>query len=215
MKSKKTLLLLLTLAIFGSACSTKKQTEVIGEETAKEEEALLLVDNYEADELFELDGQALDFENTMEEEPLFAEEPMAPVQEMAPAMSSPMITSTNSYTVVEGDTLMYIAYKMYGDYRMWKSIADLNGMNGSTAVLRKGDVINVDASRVRPMPFIDGTPYLIRSGDTLGKISNEQYGTTQRWEDLWKHNAEMIRDPNIIFAGFQMYLLPDGSVAYN
>lgn len=211
MKSKKSLLLLLSLAIFGSACSSKNQTQVIGEETAKEEEALLLVDNYEADELFEIDGQALDFDNTAEE-PVFAEQMM----EKAPAMiEQPMIGAQNSYTVVEGDTLMYVSYKMYGDYRLWKSLADLNGMGPGQTTLKTGDVIMVDASRVRPMPFMNGAPYLIRTGDTLGTISSDQYGTSERWRDLWKHNAEMIRDPNVIFAGFQMYLLPDGSVAYN
>jgi len=201
MKSTKTILLILSLAILGSACSSKKRTQVIGNETAKEEETLLLVDNYEADELFEIDVKALDFGDTLFEE--------------QPVMSAPMITSTDSYTVVQGDTLMYIAYKMYGDYKMWNSLARLNGMNGSSTVLRIGDVLKIDASRVRPMPYIEGTPYLIRSGDTLGKISAEQYGTPMRWEALWKHNAGMIQDPNLIFAGFQMYLLPDGTLAFN
>lgn len=200
MKSK-TILTLLLLTLLGSACSLKKkETQVIGEsEGAKEEEALLLVDNYEADELFEIDVKALDFGEEL-------------YQEERNPLNQPMI-STNSYTVVEGDTLMYVAYKMYGDYRMWRSIASINNMSGSQTVLRTGATLNIDSSRVRPMPYIDGKPYVIRIGDTLGKISSEQYGSPQRWEALWKHNAEMIRDPNMIFAGFQMYLLPDGSIA--
>lgn len=204
MKSK-TILTLLLITVLGSACSMKKkETQVIGDnEVAKEEEALLLVDNYEADELFEIDAQALDFGDEL------AEEQSAPIMETQP------IISTNSYTVVEGDTLMYVAYKMYGDYKMWRSIASMNGMGSSQTNLQTGAVLQIDSSKVRPMPFIDGTPYLIRGGDTLGKISIQQYGNPQRWEALWKHNAEMIQDPNVIFAGFQMYLLPDGSIAAN
>ena len=51
----------------------------------------------------------------------------------------------------------------------------------------------------------DGNPYLIKSGDTLGKISNTTYGTIKYWKNIWNNNKPLIKDPNKIFAGFTIY----------
>ena len=56
-----------------------------------------------------------------------------------------------------------------------------------------------------------GDPYLIKLGDTLGLISKSKYGTVKKWRSIWDNNKPMIRDPNLIFAGFTLYTPADSS----
>lgn len=131
------------------------------------------------------------------------------------AMTAPVIETTGNmgtYTVESGDTLMLVAFKIYGDYRKWREIARHNpSINGQR--LTAGTVLSYDM----PMQRFDwspkGQPYLVKSGDTLGTISNDKYGTTKRWRDIYNNNQPMIRDPNLIFAGFTLYYQPDRDVA--
>jgi nucleoid-associated protein YgaU len=58
-----------------------------------------------------------------------------------------------------------------------------------------------------------GSPYLIRTGDTLGKISKNVYQTMTKWKMLWENNRPMIKDPNKIFAGFTIYYVDGREVA--
>jgi resuscitation-promoting factor RpfA len=44
----------------------------------------------------------------------------------------------------------------------------------------------------------DGGDYTVQSGDTLGKIADQQ-GVS--WRALWRVNADEISDPNMIFVG--------------
>ena len=46
-------------------------------------------------------------------------------------------------------------------------------------------------------------------------ISKKKYGTPVRWKSIWDNNKPMIKDPNLIFAGFTLYYIPDNSVALN
>ena len=50
----------------------------------------------------------------------------------------------------------------------------------------------------------------LRTGDTLGKISNNVYGTFSKWQSIWNNNRPLIKDPNKIYAGFTLYYLEDG-----
>jgi len=55
----------------------------------------------------------------------------------------------------------------------------------------------------------NGEKYLIKVGDTLGLISNEVYGTKAKWKKLWENNRQLIKNPNRIFAGFNLYYVPE------
>lgn len=105
------------------------------------------------------------------------------------------------YTVQKNETLMMIAFKLYGDYGKWK---ELSALNGKTAVVAGTQIkYNKPSDEFNWAP--DGNPYLIKSGDTLGTISDTTYGTTKHWKDIWQNNKPLIRDPNKIFAGFTIY----------
>ena len=108
------------------------------------------------------------------------------------------------YQVQQGDTLMLIAFKIYGDYRKWKEIHELNAeqLKSKLSQGMKLSYYVVDRSHHwKP----DGTAYLVKKGDTLQSISMEKYGTTRKWKRIYANNRPVIRDPNSIFAGFTIY----------
>ena len=118
------------------------------------------------------------------------------------------------YTVEENDSLMLISYKIYGDYLRWRELLRSNpGLSQDD--LKAGTKIQYMAPAT---PFNDtrkGLPYLILKGDTLGIISGKVYGTSQKWKALWNNNRSLIKDPNLIFAGFTLYYLEKSTLASN
>ncbi|MAZ49263.1 MAG: hypothetical protein CME65_11935 [Halobacteriovoraceae bacterium] len=116
------------------------------------------------------------------------------------------VDSSGTYTVQQGETLMLIAFKIYGDYGRWRELARLNsGKLGSRYTVSQGTVITYNPP-VEPFQWSPtGNPYLIKNGDTLGTISSDTYGTTKYWRNIWKNNTPLIKDPNKIFAGFTIY----------
>ncbi|MBG60189.1 MAG: hypothetical protein CME67_06315 [Halobacteriovoraceae bacterium] len=151
-----------------------------------------------------------DFANSevaVQEEPAFIQE--QPVQEPVIADNSAVeITPTagiGTYTVKENETLMMIAFNLYGDYAKWKEIAQMNSdvLNGNQVAVGTELKYNMPAE-----PFIfnpSGNPYLVKQGDYLGKVSHNTYGTSKHWKAIWDNNKPLIKDPNVIFAGFTIY----------
>lgn len=110
------------------------------------------------------------------------------------------------YSSVEGDTLMFIAFKIYGDYAKWKDIHSLNPkIKGK---IKEGTVVRYRAPLEKFIWEPKGLPHVIRSKDTLGLISKDKYGTEKRWKDIFDNNRPMIKNPNLIFAGFTLYYIP-------
>lgn len=112
------------------------------------------------------------------------------------------------YQVQSGDTLMMIGFKLFGDYRTWKQLKEWNKL--SSMELRKGMML-----KYRPMlneSFSwrpNGEPHLVKKGEYLGSISFDKYGTSRRWKEIFENNQPLLRDPNLIFAGFTIYYVPD------
>jgi nucleoid-associated protein YgaU len=166
---------------------------------------------------------------------IIAEETTAPAPELATAtqeqvdeiisaatnQATPVIDNTEVdkptgqiekrvYTVKKDETLMLIAFKIYGDYSRWKELRDLNKSKLINGILvRNGTNIDymTDGTEFQWQPR--GNPHLIKGGETLGIISKEYYGTLKRWRDLWENNKPMIKDPNRIYAGFTLYYVPN------
>lgn len=136
----------------------------------------------------------------------------------APAEAAPVATKTKSadqsksgsfeYSVKPGQTLMQVAYDVYGDIYKWKHVLEMNQdkIKNPTA-LSPGLVLMVDQNPKENISNTDGTPYLIKHGDTLVLISDDVYGTTRKWQKIWNNNKKLIRDPNKIYAGFYLYYL--------
>lgn len=91
---------------------------------------------------------------------------------------------------------MLMAFKIYGDYEKWRSIAKLNAdLLDENYRLEVGMMIKYK----RPKdPFKwdpKGSPYLIKRGDTLQKVSYFAYQTYRRWVKIWKNNVPLIKAP--------------------
>ena len=115
-----------------------------------------------------------------------------------------------TYKVQSGDTMMMIAFKIYGDYRKWK---DLRAWNKDIKKVKEGVELKyqVPDSRFGWVP--NGLPYLVKTGDTLQVVSMDKYGTTRKWKAIYNNNRPLIRDPNLIFAGFTIYYQPTRELA--
>ncbi|MBC7711984.1 MAG: LysM peptidoglycan-binding domain-containing protein [Rhizobacter sp.] len=115
-----------------------------------------------------------------------------------------------TYKMQKGDTLMMVSFKIYGDYRKWK---DIKSWNKNIKKYHEGVELKyqVPDSKFGWMP--SGLPYLVKSGDTLQIISMEKYSTTRKWKSIYNNNRPLIRDPNLIFAGFTIYYQPTRELA--
>ncbi len=207
------ILLLLALLTLGVSCSSKRKkdnaakTADISQEVSAED-ADFIVDSEDEDLLLD-DGSVGAVEEVAMSESTEPSLLLAEESPMATADSSMSIVG-GQYTVEKGDTLMWIAFKLYGDYRKWHHLSSLNG-NLSAGNLATGMTINHDSAGFSYNP--QGLPHLIKVGESLGSISGEKYGTDKRWKEIWENNKVMIIDPNVIFAGFTLHYLPDRDIA--
>ena len=119
-------------------------------------------------------------------------------------------SNMEKYQMQKGDTLMMVAFKIYGDYRKWK---DLKKWNPRVNNFKMGTDISYYVPEKSFGWLPSGEPYLVKTGDTLQVISMEKYGTTRKWKRIYKHNEPLIRNPNLIFAGFTLYYLPQRELA--
>lgn len=178
-----------------------------GAEAAVDAEEPIVADGAEsavADEPVELSGS-----EAVTAEPVVAESH----ESAAPVMIDNTIGSGSekTYTVQKNETLMMVAFKLYGDYGKWKELANYNRdvLKGSTFV-RNGMNLKYMAPAEEFVWNPQGLPYLIRTGDTLGGISTNVYQTSKKWKMIWDNNRPLIKDPNRIFAGFTLYYLENG-----
>lgn len=178
-------LIIFGLLIGTSACSSKKSKE-----EPKEAPSEAVVE--QNTEEFNIDDIA---ESTPQQPEV--------VQE-TPSLSGGPI---EAYTVEQGDTLMLISFKIYGDYRRWRELANQNA-GVDLKKLKAGTVLNYVAPEKKFVWNPEGLPHLIRKNETLGSISSDKYGTTKKWKDIWNNNKPMIIDPNLIFEGFTLYYKP-------
>ena len=135
------------------------------------------------------------------------------VEEALPEIKTEVATSNydeagtiKTYRVQKGETLMQVAFKLYGDISKWKEIKSLNNDK-----LTNNSSLKTNAElkyRAPAAPFVwnpTGTPYLIKNGETLGTISNTVYSTPKKWKAIWENNKPLIQNPNVIYAGFTLY----------
>jgi nucleoid-associated protein YgaU len=206
---------LVLIALTTVACSGSKSAQKVEEETPQIE--LSSTDDFAenpseenaVEDTTTEDTPSESTENTEEvvinnNEPLVQE---SSLENPAPAISSGG-GSEKQYTVQKNETLMMIAFKIYGDYRRWKEIANINtgSLNGNSTV-KSGMVLNYIAPSEEFVWNPQGNPYLIKTGDTLGTISKQVYTTKSKWKLLWENNRPLIKDPNKIYAGFTIYYL--------
>lgn len=113
------------------------------------------------------------------------------------------------YIVQSDDTLMFIAFKIYGDYRRWKDLVKLNPrLSRVNLNVHENEKIKFEIPNEMFITEPLGEPYVIKSGDTLASISYLVYKTHKRWDEIYQNNRQLIRRPDLIFAGFTIYYAP-------
>lgn len=152
---------------------------------------------------------------TLEEEVAKEAEPEAPpvtTPESAPTTTEspppPLEASpaTARYTVQSGDTLMKIAFHIYGDIEKWKDLFESNREK-----LKQANKLTAEMELVYQAPSApfqlekNGDPFLIKKGHTLALIAEEIYAKRSKWKKLYENNRQLIKDPNHIYAGFYIY----------
>lgn len=145
------------------------------------------------------------------------EEALPEIKEEAPVMEerNPNAGRMMSYTVQKGETLMQIAFKLYGDLGKWKDLKEMNRDSLSkNSALRSGMKLKYAAPEKEFVWNPEGTPYMIKNGETLGIISSNVYQTPKKWKKLWENNKPLIKNPNVIFAGFTLYYKSEGMANY-
>ena len=132
-----------------------------------------------------------------------------------PVSETPEATDGVRYKVKRGDTLMKVAFENYGDLYRWKEIYESNRSRiqdpnhvppGTQLILNGAGMVTIERN---------GDKYLIKHGDTLGIISDDVYGTRQKWKKLWENNRQLIKDPNKIYAGFYLYYQPESRLTHD
>ena len=195
-------LVLLSLSLVG--CSGSKSAKPVSQETPQ-------IELSDADEFIENPNEqpAATEEITASEEPVVAEAGELDME--SPVVDNSMAGSEQTYTVQKNETLMMIAFKLYGDYGKWKTLANYNRekLKGST-VVTNGMQLKYMAPAEAFVWNPQGLPYLIRTGDTLGTVSKTVYQTPKKWKLIWDNNRPLIKDANKIFAGFTLYYLESG-----
>ena len=191
----KLLILLLSLSFVLASCSGSKSSEDVSEE----EQGIQLSDAEEFTEEEIVEEEIVDGDEEGQTEEVVADNSASNVQIDSDG-------EMQMYTVQKNETLMLISFKLYGDYGKWKQLADWNDgeLNGSTALSSGMSLKYYPASE----DFVwnpEGSPYLIKRGDTLGTISEDTYETNKYWKEIWYNNKPLIKDPNVIFAGFTIY----------
>jgi nucleoid-associated protein YgaU len=97
------------------------------------------------------------------------------------------------------------------NYRQWKSLAAWNGKQYTQGLLEVGTKIKYKGTSFQWRP--KGSPYMIQNGDYLSKIAKKVYDDQSKWKVIWDNNKQMIRFPDLIFAGFTLYYVPKEELA--
>jgi nucleoid-associated protein YgaU len=115
-------------------------------------------------------------------------------------------TPQRTYTVKQGDTLSGIAQTQLGDASRWPEIFVLNRAKISHRDrISPGQVFTLPGpTPMQPRPRL----YTVRDGDTLSKIAQRELGNANRWPEIAELNRDVVPDPNRIFPGQVLVILP-------
>ena len=197
----KVLLSLSLLFIFAGCSGSKSANELEDQDAGVE-----MAEGDEFEDDFSDDEDAFSDEDTADTGMETSGDTELAMDDEASAVVIDSAGSDGIYKVQANETLMLIAFKIYGDYDRWKDLAMWNkeSLNSSYSI-SEGMGLKYDEPAEKFVWNPNGNPYLIKTGDSLGSISTTTYGTTKHWNDIWQNNKPMIKDPNRIFAGFTLY----------
>ena len=123
-----------------------------------------------------------------------------------------------SHNVVKGESLWTISEKYYGNGYNWVDIASENKLANANS-LNEGIVLTIPQAALRydkdvklaleavgDDSLLSATSYTVVKGDHLWNIALRAYGDGYRWNDIYKANADKIRNANQIEIGMLLTL---------
>ncbi len=122
----------------------------------------------------------------------------------SPARAAPDHEAT--YIVRVGDTLGEISLRVYGTSRLWRELADLNGISDPSRIM-PGDEIRFDVGKGSARQYAERNggqarlQVVVAAGETLSSIAARLYQTESAWRYLWRQNRDQVSDPNRIRVG--------------
>lgn len=75
--------------------------------------------------------------------------------------------------------------------------SDVAGGSSSTAKPDFSDVLSGSSSTGERM-------YVVKSGDSLSKIAQREYGDAKKWRRIFEANQDKIKDPDLIHPGQEL-----------
>ncbi len=124
-----------------------------------------------------------------------------------------------SYRVRERDSLERIARREYGDARLWRPLAEVNGITdpgrlrlGATLWLPPVEALRGESPAVAAAAAPAGAAadfprrYRVREGETVSQISQKVYGTSRHWERILAANG--LSRPEELRAGVELVIPP-------
>lgn len=113
-------------------------------------------------------------------------------------------TTPTQYTIRAGDCLWNIAKDQLGDSLKWQDIFNANKdiLGNNPDLIHPGTTINLPGHDVATQ---GASNYVVKSGDSLWKISQDLLGDGSRWNELYQANASIIGDnPRLIMPGQEL-----------
>lgn len=145
-----------------------------------------------------------------------------PVVKRTDPVPDPTLYSGETYTVVAGDTLSQISYKTLKTSKRWREIQQLNG-NIDPSALFVGAVLKIPtdgaSTSTQSLPELDAPGrapvaadgyYIVRKGDVLSQIAQNELGGASRWREIAALNPAI--DPNVLYEGARLRM-PSTNVA--
>ncbi len=144
-------------------------------------------------------------------EPAARQDAVAPRDSVAP-QDAPVVpgdqaaagTGSATYTIRAGDCLWNIAKNQMGDALKWQDIFNANKdiLGSNPDLIHPGTTINLPGQDVAAN---HASNYVVKSGDSLWKISQDLLGDGSRWNELYQANASIIgENPRLILPGQEL-----------
>lgn len=112
--------------------------------------------------------------------------------------------TSSTYTIRAGDCLWNIAKNQMGDALKWQDIFNANKdiLGSNPDLIQPGTTINLPGQEVAAN---QASNYVVKSGDSLWKISQDLLGDGSRWNELYQANASIIgENPRMIMPGQEL-----------
>jgi LysM repeat protein len=136
-------------------------------------------------------------------------QPVAPKRETPPkrqvSLSDLVLSALNQQKSGEEIDLLIQEAVMRGDIAVPPELMTTEGKVDTRVLL---SALVSPASPKRSAPALTGTPYKVKSGDSLASISFSKYGSTASVSQIFDHNRANLASPDQIQVG-QTLILPD------